>query len=214
MNIFSIYKATNKINNKIYIGFDSKWPRRQINHIRNAFKCNEKDYNTLLHRSMRKYGIDNFKWEEVCCSKDGEYLLNIIEPYFIKYYDSFGKNGYNMTLGGEGKPGHKPSLESRQKMSKSGKGRKQSKEHIEKRMKFHIGSKRSNITKNKISITAKNRPPNRISNYILIDPENKEHYITNLTKFCRDNPQLNIKSSSLITISKRNKRYKGWIIKY
>jgi len=37
MNIYSIYKATNKITGKIYIGFDSNWPKRKKRHLSNSF---------------------------------------------------------------------------------------------------------------------------------------------------------------------------------
>lgn len=49
---------------------------------------------------MQKYGIDNFKIEEIeqCSVEDAE----IREKYWIEYYGSF-KNGYNATLGGDGK---------------------------------------------------------------------------------------------------------------
>ena len=49
---------------------------------------------------MRKYGIENFSIEKIedCANSD----LNNREKYWIKYYDSFGENGYNLTVGGDG----------------------------------------------------------------------------------------------------------------
>jgi group I intron endonuclease len=88
-----IYKITNNINNKIYIGkTSSSLERRFSQHI-----YSHKKRNTLLCRAMRKYGCENFKIEEI------EYLnnsqkLNEREMYWIKNL----KPHYNMTIGGDG----------------------------------------------------------------------------------------------------------------
>lgn len=66
-----------------------------------------------FHRALRKYGWDDFEWEIICQSKDGEYLYNTIEDHFINYYNSI-TNGYNLTGGGGG--ALNPSPETRKKM--------------------------------------------------------------------------------------------------
>lgn len=96
MNIYSIYKVTNKVNNKIYIGFDSNWPRRKWEHKSAYTKKQNKFYYAL-----KKYGFENFEWEVIYQSKDREHTLKQIEPYFIKLYAS-NITGYNSTFGGEG----------------------------------------------------------------------------------------------------------------
>ena len=49
---------------------------------------------------MNKYGIEHFKVEEVeKCSDEDAYKREI---YWIEYYNSY-KDGYNATLGGDGK---------------------------------------------------------------------------------------------------------------
>ena len=93
----TIYKATNKINKKSYIGFDSSWPKRMNRHFENANHNREGKF----YDAIRKYGWDNFEWEILYQSKDKEYTLNIMEPQFIQEYDTFNC-GYNMTEGGEG----------------------------------------------------------------------------------------------------------------
>ncbi len=87
MSIYSIYRVTNKANGKIYIGFTKYWPRRKDQHIY------KKDGNRF-HRALIKYGRNNFVWELLYQSTDKYHTLNIMEPYFIKEYDSF-LNGYN-----------------------------------------------------------------------------------------------------------------------
>lgn len=91
-----IYKITNNINNKIYIGkteFDIQ--KRFKEHCRDS----KKEYkNRPLYNAMNKYGIEHFKIEEIEeCNNPEER-----ERYWIEYYNSF-KNGYNATLGGDGK---------------------------------------------------------------------------------------------------------------
>jgi len=106
MNIYSIYKVTNKINNKIYIGFDSQWPKRMISHFY-KFRSNKAKH-SALHLAIKKYGWDNFKWEVIYQSKEKDHTLKEMEPLFIKEFQSF-KNGYNLTEGGEGTFGKKQS---------------------------------------------------------------------------------------------------------
>ena len=92
-----IYKITNNINQKVYIG-------KTIRPINERFKEHCKDYKKRdlekrpLYSAMKKYGIENFSIELVEETDNPEER----EKYWIEYYGSF-KNGYNATLGGDGK---------------------------------------------------------------------------------------------------------------
>ena len=90
-----IYKATNLINGKVYIGQTIKpLNRRKIEHFSSA-KTNNKTY---FWKALSKYGIDNFKWQVICiCSNIDS--LNEQEEYYIKFYDSMNV-GYNLMSGG------------------------------------------------------------------------------------------------------------------
>lgn len=124
-HIYSIYLITNKVNNKVYIGWTKKMPASQrfADHIRFSLKYYT-DY--AIHRAIRKHGESNFTFEVICQSKDGQYLLTEMEPYFIKKYDSFGPKGYNMTFGGNGTLGspRPKSIEWRKNQSKRMSGNK------------------------------------------------------------------------------------------
>jgi len=99
MKIFSIYKCTNKLNGKIYIGFTQKHISERISgHIYNALVKNK---NTKFYSALRKYGIDNFIFEIIYQSKDKNHCHNVMENFFINEYDSI-QNGYNQTEGGIG----------------------------------------------------------------------------------------------------------------
>lgn len=95
-----IYKYTNKINNKIYIGQTrQRLERRHYKHT------NQLDDNTYFHRAVQKYGMENFSLEII---EDNIPLeqLDEREIYWIKYFDSYytsGK-GYNETKGGKWGP--------------------------------------------------------------------------------------------------------------
>lgn len=94
-----IYKITNNINKKVYIGktlktIESRWKEHKKDFIREEYK------NRPLYRAFKKYGVENFSIEEI--EKCSEQDASKRECYWIEQYGSF-KNGYNATLGGEGK---------------------------------------------------------------------------------------------------------------
>lgn len=86
-----IYKITNKVNNKKYIGKSIHIEQRWKEHLKGK---GSKD----LYKDILYYGKENFIFEilEVC----KEDLLNQKEEYWIKYYDSFHQ-GYNKNQGGD-----------------------------------------------------------------------------------------------------------------
>ena len=109
-----IYKWTNKINGKSYIG-QTKYPEKRINeHI------NSKD-NKLFHKALRKYGVNNFTYIVLEDNLD-ENQLNEREMYWIQYYNTF-YNGYNLTIGGNATRGYKFTDEQKRNLSKAHKGK-------------------------------------------------------------------------------------------
>lgn len=99
-----IYKITNKINGKMYVGqTKNSIKTRFYDHKRNSKDPNKPNYYYPLYKAFRKYGIENFEIEELeCCDIS---LLNERETYYIEKYDTYN-NGYNCTLGGGGKQMH------------------------------------------------------------------------------------------------------------
>ena len=94
-----IYKITNLTNGKSYIGKTlSTIEERWREHCRDSRKkrCEKRP----LYSAMNKYGIENFKIEQIEeCHDD---IVNEREVYWIEYFGTF-KNGYNATVGGDGK---------------------------------------------------------------------------------------------------------------
>lgn len=111
-----IYKVTNLENNKIYIGKTSySLESRKAQHLRESKKSTFQ-----FHRALQKYSSEKFLWE-VIFECDTEEELNLKEIEFIQKFDSY-KNGYNMTLGGEGVLGKVPSEQTRILWSSQRKG--------------------------------------------------------------------------------------------
>lgn len=125
MSKFSVYKIINNINNKIYIGkTQGKAINRWRKHIRIANGGKEKYHNLFftLHAAIVKYGVNNFSFEEIE-NFDNEAQAFEREMYWISL---FRKSNilYNLTDGGEGPSGRKPSPESKLKMSEAQRGEK------------------------------------------------------------------------------------------
>ena len=92
-----IYKITNDINSKVYIGKTQfSIEKRFQEHCKDAFK--EKNEKRPLYSAMRKYGIEHFHVELI----EETVIPEQREIYWIEYYGSF-KYGYNATMGGDGK---------------------------------------------------------------------------------------------------------------
>jgi len=124
---------------KKYIGQTIDEKTRKKKHISDS-----KTQDLKFYRAVRKHGWENFIYGII--SEFDENILNEKEMFYIEIYDSF-ENGYNSTLGGEGKRGYKLLQETKELISKALKGkpmnhgksvsagltgRKLSKEHIEK----------------------------------------------------------------------------------
>lgn len=88
-----VYKTTNLINGKIYIGKTIK--------TGNKLKCYFGSGVSIIH-AIKKYGINNFK-KDIMAEASSEDELNALEIYYIKEYNSMDiKIGYNILQGGEG----------------------------------------------------------------------------------------------------------------
>lgn len=102
-----IYKITNLINGKIYIG----------KHTFSKLDNNYFGSGIAIKKAIALYGKDKFS-KEIICICETEKELNEKEIFYIKEFDTF-KNGYNMTLGGEGMLGNVPSAETIKKASET-----------------------------------------------------------------------------------------------
>lgn len=96
MRQYCIYKATDATNGKVYIGQSCQFEERRQEHLR----CRESD-DCIFHRAIQAHGKENFIWEIIDYA-DGKAEANRKEQLYIRLYNSFKPNGYNMTKGGDG----------------------------------------------------------------------------------------------------------------
>lgn len=112
-----VYKFTNPINNKVYIGQTINLNRRIIKHRCDTPKCH-----TKFGKAVSKYGLNFFKFEILFTITSNNInrlsiILNILEISMITKFNSY-KEGYNSTLGGSSgsRIGSSVSLEVRNKI--------------------------------------------------------------------------------------------------
>lgn len=113
-----IYKITNKLNGRIYIGQTAQTlAGRWSDHCR---PCRGQHINrSVVANAIRKYGKENFTMEEIDRAENLD-ELNIKEVTYIKAFGCLSPRGYNLHLGGDSKLCHP---ETRDKISAALKGR-------------------------------------------------------------------------------------------
>lgn len=155
-----IYKTTNNINGKVYIG-----QKKSSTYLQEKYLGSGK----LIKKAINKYGRDNFSNELLCwCISQNE--LNLYEKYYINLYNSTNKSiGYNIADGAQGGNlgdrvnakiskslmGHITSIETRNKIRKSNTGKKLSIETKKKISNANKGKVISDVTKQRMSESAK-----------------------------------------------------------
>ena len=182
-----IYKATNKVNHKCYIGQTiSTLHKRKISH-KSEVKINRN--NSKFHNAVRKHGWESFEWS-ILYECDSKKELDIKEIHYIKELSTI-KHGYNIRDGGSlGSYNKKDSIETKNKKSDARKGN----------LNPMYGKKHTDTEKELMSINRKGKclgndnPASKQSGtYLVTFPDGHQETIKNLRGFCRDN---NISSHS------------------
>lgn len=202
MNIVGIYKITNIVNGKVYVGQTINFSKRQKDHLYRLIS--KKHRNPYLQKAFNKYGKDNFKIELI--TKCEVEKLDELENHYINEYDSMNKKyGYNLVTGGNEyrvfsedvkrrmslkKKGIKFTDEHKKRISESRKGIVYSKEIIEKGLLtkkeklVHVGEKNPNalisddIAEKIINELIENKSVNEIADkfYVSVDVVNNILY--------------------------------------
>ena len=95
-----IYKITNILNGKMYIGKTSSTIEARWKEHREDATCRSKEHRPL-YSAIQKYGANNFVVEQIEEVPNDEIACER-ETFWIEHYGSF-KNGYNATKGGDGR---------------------------------------------------------------------------------------------------------------
>lgn len=152
--MYYIYKLTNEINGKNYIGYAKDYKQRWRQHKKLAQKEKPKH---AIHCAIKKYGWDKFDKIILDKHEDKNYTLNVLETKYIIEYNSMTPNGYNMTRGGDGTTGHILTTKQRQLISEK---TKEAMARPEIRAKL-IGRKASEKTKKILSESHKGYKPTK-----------------------------------------------------
>ena len=109
----SIYKVTFP-NRKHYIGLTTLPPEERWKQHKNNMKYKYKTQ--YFYNAMKKHGVENLTFEVIDNASTREELCEL-EKIYIQLYNSYYENrkGYNMTLGGDGISGYKPTEEEKEK---------------------------------------------------------------------------------------------------
>lgn len=141
--ISCIYKITNIQNSKFYIGSAINYIQRIRVHKSELRKCTH--HSIYLQNAWNKYGEENFKFEILEIVEDIKEILKREQYYLDKL-----KPNYNISRFAGSTIGFKHSLVSKEKMSKSQKGKTHSKYSKEKISKSNKGKKRTSEFKLRI----------------------------------------------------------------
>ena len=140
-----IYKITNLINGKIYIGQTINAEKRWKEHQSISRRDNKPQY---IHRAIAKYDVNNFIFEVIDFAAN-QFQADCLEQNYILQLNTMnGKNGYNQSFGGQvSSPmkGRKHSQSTKDKISAINKGM----------LGINKGKKFSKETRKKISIAKK-----------------------------------------------------------
>jgi len=204
MSFGVIYKVTNILNNKVYIGQTIQiLKRRKQHHYSDAYR-NIDNYH--FHNALRKYNEGDFIWE-ILEDNVAKNILNDKETYYINKYNSV-KLGYNMRSFGEVQSGWKHSKSSKKKMAEAtkvsllkkghpNKGKKWSRETRQRMSDSHKGKTLTESHCKLMSVRAsgKNNPMYGMVGeksptskmFKITYPDGHTEIIKGLLNFCKDN---------------------------
>ena len=189
-----IYKITNNVNSKVYIGLTTQNVNRRWSEHLYRFNLGERDHK--LYKAMKKHGIDNFNIEVIENTNDKN-LLPELEKEYINKFDSYN-NGYNMTIGGD-----TVSDETRLKLSKIFKNRN-----------ITWGQKIVDTKRERYSDWPCGKPVGKehwkAKKYIVTFPDGNKKQIPGLRKFCRE---YNLSHNLMIAVLQGKQRHhKGYVL--
>ena len=187
-----IYKATNKINKKVYIGQSKNLEQRKKEHFYDT-----KYGKTAFHKALKKYGFDNFDWEIIaeCITREE---ANILEKKFILEYGGVESTElYNETEGGHSLKLRNFTDADRKKLSKKAKNQKlwllgstpeNIAKSVETRKKTGVYSRLSERQKGENNVSKRAEVQSKIANSVKKLWEDPEYRANQVRKQLESNP--------------------------
>lgn len=155
MNRYCVYKHTNLINNKVYIGQTCQKPEYRWGSKGQNYKSGH------FRSAIDKYGWNNFSHEILYDDLTSEEANRLETELIIKYNSDNPEYGYNLDKGGNSKV---PNQEVRDRMSQSAQNRPIVSEETKKKLsEVSLGRTRTEEQKAKYSLAAKKRETEKIA---------------------------------------------------
>lgn len=153
-NVSCIYKITNLVNNKIYVGSAVIFRKRRDLHLLELKRG--KHHSRYLQNAYHKYGVGNFKFDiiEIIKANTKKQLKELLESREQFYLDNL-KPDYNVCKRTDSRLGVKSSPEHIAKIVKANTGKKRTPEQKEKMKQLRLGKKFTDEQR----LNLKNRPP-------------------------------------------------------
>lgn len=211
-----IYKITNDINAKVYVGQTGKT-------LTDRFRrhCSESTWKNTKRMpivfAIKKYGKEHFKIEllEELPIGTPQLIVDSKETEWGYKLNAFSPNGYNLKFGNGRRQW---SDEVKKKIGESQRGKYVSDETRRKLSQSHIGNRLSTETKKKLSLLWKGVRPCKLAQqnsvvassktYVLIDPTGVHREIHNMAQFCREHGYN--KGQMCLLASGKKDSYRGW----
>ncbi len=143
----SLYLISCAVNGGVYVGVSVHPTKRWTQH-----RCASRAGVTPLYRSMRKHGIGLHTFEVIESHPTVEQASEA-EVWWVRYLRALGARVFNLTDGGEGLLGYRPSDETRAKMSAARIGKRMSEEQRAKTA--AINARRSSSPEGKAATSAR-----------------------------------------------------------
>lgn len=227
--MYTIYKATNVLNNYCYIGQTVRTlDQRKYHHLYDSRKEKPK---YKFHKSLKEIGYNNFIWNILDTTND-RMEADKLERFYISEYNSI-EFGYNVSKGG-GLPvpgilagsnnprygdhrtwielhGVEKAEQLRQQQIKNFTGHKGLSEAMTKRLSvwnpMDNPESREKVRQSKLGI----KNPQAIYDYYFTKEDGTEIKVECLREYCKEHPD--IRRASIITAAKTGKKYKNMFIR-
>jgi group I intron endonuclease len=176
---FIVYKLTNALNGKSYIGISSRaMCDRWAEHMQRA---REGSRNSRLYSAIRKYGPENFR-KEILAGAETEAEIRQLETDFIHKFDTY-ETGYNSNLGGHGFLIFPDHIKVKIGLAQKGK-------IITPLMKARMSAAKLGDSRCAVNFglhTQKGHVNPRSRSFLFRFPDGSEHVIRGMREFCRAN---------------------------